>query len=124
MPVESIFAELGINAGKSGYIIKNEPISELLKSAKIVLVGISSVALEALASECIVILLVFSNVMFMSPLDGFDEFGIKVYSPAQLSEAVKENIRKAPDTREKTADFINRYWCLDEALTRWERVLE
>ena len=59
---------LGIDLRNRDYTIKHNPINELLKSAKVLIVGSSGVAIEALALGCRVINVVLSDNMTVSYL--------------------------------------------------------
>lgn len=126
LPFEQILEELNINAGSCGYIIKHDPIDKLLSFAKILIVGLSTVALEGLAMGCKVIIPVFADNMFMSPLGGFEQFYAKVYNPQELKAVVRKimerDIPKEPYF--KSVEFIREYWCLDKSLKRWEKLLK
>jgi len=125
LPLENILEELGISAHNFGYVIKHEPISELLKAAGIVFTGGSSVVLEALASGCRVILPVFADCIFVNPLDEFDRFYVKVNNPDDLRRAVRDFMEGSGHKNDKRDidKFISSYWCLDRSLQRWEGVL-
>lgn len=125
LPLEKIFKELKIDLSQSGYIIKHEPINELLKLVSAILVGTSSVTLEALASDCEVISPIFADSMFINPLIGFDGLYTKVYNPQDFRISVDRIMQKAEKTKDRreNIDFILRYWCLDESLKRWEELL-
>jgi len=125
MPFEGILKELEIDARNCGYIIKHSPINELLKSVRILIVGSSAVAIEALAGGCRVINVILSDNMTMSDLRGFEEFYIRVYNPQELRENV-EIIMGNGHEKENSADakdFVSKYWCLDKTLKRWESLL-
>ena len=88
------------------------------------LITYSTVALEALAAGCKVIIPVFSDSMFMSPLGGFEEHYSKVDNPAELKTAVDRYIGHTKDEGFSDAkDFVFKYWCLDKSLKRWEEIL-
>jgi len=125
LPLEGILEELGISTRRSGCVIKHEPIAELLKTVNVVLAGGTSVAVEALACGCKVILPVFADCIFFNPLDEFDRFYTKVSNPSEFKQAVcriMENRDKTSDKRD-IDDFISHYWCFDDSLKRWEEVL-
>jgi len=121
---EEVLAELNISPEEAGYRIKDEPIKDLLKSARVAIVCGSTVALEAAALGCTVIVPVFADYMFLSPLGGFDKFYSKIYTPGELKELIYAVMKEKPqkDARE-ILDFISDYWCLDASLQGWERVL-
>jgi len=123
VPFEKILHELGIRLEDDRYIIKYEAIDRLLKSVRVVLVGSSTVALEALAAGCNVISAVFSDSMFISPLVGFEQYYEKVYNIGGLKNVVKKIVETPERQKSMDAkDFISRCWCLDKSLQRWERL--
>ena len=125
LPFEKILRELRIETGNCGYIIKHDPIEELLKPVKILIVGISAVAIEGLAGGCKVISPLFSENMFISPLEGFEKFYTKVHNPQELRTAVEQTIQSNRNIQNfcEVKKFISRYWCLDLSLKRWEELL-
>ncbi|MFA5147180.1 MAG: hypothetical protein WC515_07390 [Candidatus Omnitrophota bacterium] len=123
VPVEDIMKELKIPSGRSGWRIRQEPIGELLQAARVVFVGFSSVALEALASGCFVILPVFADHISMSPLKGFEEYYEKVFDAEELRSAVRKGIGPGAADPGKGRTFAAGYWCIDRSLKRWEEIL-
>lgn len=126
LPLEQVLKELDINPDNSGYVVKHDPINKLIKVVRIVFVGDSTVALEGLASGCVVILPVFADHMFMSPLAGFEKYYIRISDPAELKNII-ERIIGYKERKEEFADikkFILSYWCLDKSLKRWEKLLK
>ncbi len=125
LPLEDVFKELGICVEDSQYEIKHDPISTLMKVARVALVGGSTVSLEALAAGCKLISPVFSDYMFVSPIKGFEEFYERVYTPGQLREIIEKsiNVDIQNEQRHKALEFVTKYWCLDKSLQRWEKIL-
>ncbi|MFC1644059.1 hypothetical protein ACFL5C_01895, partial [Candidatus Omnitrophota bacterium] len=113
LPFEVILKEMGDGIAGSGYQIKHGPIDKLLDPARIVIVGSSTVALEALAAGCKVIIPVFSDSMFISLLAGFEKYYLKASSPSELRAAVKRFMEQDGESDfNDTRDFITRFWCL------------
>ena len=102
------------------FIIKDEPIDELMRRARISVCG-SSPAFEALSMGCEVILPVLPDAIFLNPLDGLDGFAKKVYTPEELRASVLDKSLKP--TRKEVVELIPRYWRLDDSLRKWEEVL-
>ncbi len=126
LPFETVLKELKMNAEDCGYIIKYDPISSLLVPAKIIIVGSSTVALEALIAGCKVITPIISERMIMSPLSGFEKFYSKITSSEELKQAIEKIIRhkENQENQDEFKNFISSYWCLDKSLTRWEQLLK
>ncbi|OGL47690.1 MAG: hypothetical protein A2W05_00085 [Candidatus Schekmanbacteria bacterium RBG_16_38_10] len=125
MPVEDIVDQLHIDTQKCGYEIKHDPIDKLLAKSRIVLTGASTVSIEALAFGCKVVLPVFSDKMFMSPLSEFDDFYEKIYNPNDLRDVVIEQMESDNIVdMNLNKNFILKYWCLNESLKQWEDLLE
>lgn len=123
MPIEEILDELNINCNTYGYEIKNQPIHELLQKASIVLAGTTTTSLEALVFGCDIIVPAFSDQMFMSPLIGFEQFYYKVYSPEEFEKTVRNLIELKRRKIVGLKQFLRSYWCLDQALIRWSKLL-
>ena len=124
LPLDRIVGELNIPLSDSGYIVKQGPISDLIDTARVIIAGHSSVAVDALASNTAVILPVFADCMFMSPLKGFEEYYLKVKHFTELRSEVEKLMKDSKRENFKDAkSFVNKYWCLDDSLQRWEEVL-
>jgi len=123
-PVEEVFELLKIDYQKCGYEIKKNPVSTLLEKATMVLVGFSTVGVEALTCGCQVFIPVFSDQMFISSLLGFERYYSQVISPQDFKDEIEKFIKygKKFESNE-IKDFISRYWCLDESLSRWKHVV-
>jgi surface carbohydrate biosynthesis protein (TIGR04326 family) len=125
LPLEGIFEELGFNYLKAGFMIKHDNISEYLNDAWVVIVPTSTVAMEALAAGCEVIVPVFPDVMIMNPLADFDDHYHGVTTPQELRLAMERIIGGSfEDNIEGRRSFIRNYWNLDPSLPRWSRILE
>lgn len=123
LPIGEVCSILGIDPSEKGFEVKDGPVDRLLEVSTAVMVGASTVALEALAFGKEVIVPVFSDQMFMSPLAGFESLYHMVYSPGELVSAV-ERIFKAKEKRNMNPEgFISRYWNLDDSLRGWGEVL-
>ncbi|KHE94091.1 MAG: hypothetical protein K8F52_13410 [Candidatus Scalindua rubra] len=124
-PVDEILRVLDIDDQKCGYEIKDSPVDILLNDATIVMAGSTIVALEALAVGCKVVLPVFSDYMFMSPLNGHDKYYTKIYDPDGLRHSVQTLLEKDVEEALITSSkqFISSYWYLDETLKDWEKLL-
>lgn len=116
---------LGIDFNNSLYQIKQNPMSELLAEAKTVVAVSNSVALEALAFGCQVILPVFANALFMDPLANRQELFQKVYNPQQLIRAIDYTLQRevTDDELQQARNLVQSYWNIDESLPGWSRIL-
>jgi surface carbohydrate biosynthesis protein (TIGR04326 family) len=123
LPFDNVLRSLNIDIKKSGYVIKNDPIENLLKHVKILVVGDSAVAIEALAASCKVIIPIFSDIIFMSPLKGFEKYYSKVTNPAELSDVIKKCMNCGEtEYAGEAKKFVSEYWCLDPELKKWEEL--
>jgi surface carbohydrate biosynthesis protein (TIGR04326 family) len=111
---------------KSIFQTRNEPVDRLLTQVSMILVGDSSVALEALAYDCHVVLPFLSEAMFISPLLGHETFYSQISSPAELSAVVREKIstRLDEDERSRRRSLVRKFWELDESIPRWNALLK
>ena len=124
VPFQAVFNELEINAESREYVICDDDLTAALKQSTAVIVPSSTVAIEALAFGCEVIVPVFSNSMVMNPLADFDGYYHMVSSTDELEETVN---RILSGYRLQTIDvyrsFVNKYWLLDPELGRWTNLL-
>ncbi|MHC9543669.1 MAG: glycosyltransferase [Vulcanimicrobiota bacterium] len=125
LPFERVFRELQIDTSSSNYIIIKSDIFDALKNSAIVLVPSSTVAIEALAMGCEVIVPFFSNSIQMNPLADFEGFYHKVSSIQDLVQCVNDILGgKKINDRRKTRDFISNYWDLDSEIPKWSNLIE
>lgn len=122
---EGILQELGIDNQKAKYRIKSGRIEEFLSKAKAVIVPASTVAVEALAYGCEVIVPFFSGSLPLSPLLGYEDFYHSVYEPDDLQK-VMHRVLNFPSLMnlEAKQGFVKDYWCLDPTLSRWMGLLQ
>jgi len=124
LPVEKIFKEAGVVFNNRLYAIKDGSTCEYLSQSNSVFTGSSSVAVEALAFGCDVLIYLSAEKLNTSLSDNFNEFYYKVYDPSSLLMAIDE-IR----SREKSLDIekrhkvIKEYWNLNPSLEEWRKVL-
>ncbi|HBL17420.1 MAG TPA: hypothetical protein DD417_11925 [Elusimicrobia bacterium] len=98
-----------------------KPLLEELALADFVLVGASTVAVEALAHGCVVLEPVFAHVMRMNPLSDYPGYCRPVYGPEDLRRAVMPGAGAAEP--EAARRFVREYWDLDESLPAWRGLL-
>jgi len=125
VPIEGIVKALGIDLRNRDYTIKHNPINELLKSAKVLIVGSSGVAIEALALGCRVINVVLSDNMTVSYLKGFEEHYTRIYTPEELKLSITSIMQSSGSIENFNTkkDFVSKFWCIDKSLKRWESLL-
>jgi surface carbohydrate biosynthesis protein (TIGR04326 family) len=124
-PFEKILKSLRIDIKNCSYTIKQDPVNELLKPVKILIVGGSTAAVEGLATGCRIITPICSDNIFMSPLKGFEEFYTKVHNPKELRTAIEQTLQhnEKKQNFSMIKNFIPKYLCLDPSLNRWEKLL-
>lgn len=124
-PINYLLKLLNIDIQECGYEIKDGPIDKLLKDATVVVVGDSTVSLEAIGFGCKVILPVFCDNVMMNPLFDFDKYFIKVFNPDELRNAIDVILTKNADNVQSgdAMEFIHKYWDLDKSLNKWETLL-
>ncbi len=122
--MEDVCQALDIDTKTAGYRIVGGNVGQWLSKATMVLVGASTVAIEALAYGCHVIVPVFSDALNMSPVLGSEEFYHLISTPEDLKRVV-EKARGGKSARQikKARQFVRRYWCLDKDLPRWQEML-
>jgi len=94
------------------FIITREPLVELLQLVKVVVVGGSTVALEAIAAGAVPITPILSNTVDLNPLTGFSSCGIYVFSSSELKEEVDKIVvaTKSSFSRSDCVNLIERYF--------------
>jgi surface carbohydrate biosynthesis protein (TIGR04326 family) len=123
-PLEPLMKELGIDSQKANYHISQKPVSELLPATTIALVANTTVAIEALAFGCSLIIPLFADTMMMNPAVSTDENFQFVSNPAQLQKQVEEIIQnKKINSPDEASHFIQNYWHLDSTIPRWTKIL-
>jgi surface carbohydrate biosynthesis protein (TIGR04326 family) len=123
-PVEPLLTQLGIDALKANYKICHAAVADLLPAAAIALVANTTVAIEALALGCELIIPLFADTMMMNPAVSSGLDYQLVSHPQQLYECVT-NLLQMSKAREtlKGHHFIQNYWHLDAAIPRWTKIL-
>lgn len=117
-PLEPIFNELNISWQKEGYHILFKDVKEILPEVSIALIANTTVALEALAFDCPLIIPIFSDTMLMNPvIDTAAQFTM-VSTPDELLNAL---IERTPMTG--NSEIITHYWNLDNAIPQWSELL-
>lgn len=123
-PVEPLFNELNIHVEKAGYKIFHHDIASLLDAASIVFVPGSTVAVEALAYGCRVIVPLFVDVIQKNPLVGTDAKYDLVSSVEEFKRVVNDAVWNQDainfvDIRQ----YINDIWNIENKLPLWEEIL-
>ncbi|NQT49998.1 hypothetical protein HQ571_04850 [Candidatus Kuenenbacteria bacterium] len=125
LPIGKILKQEQIPIDNKFFFHKTNPIDTLLPQTTVLLVGDSSVAIEALAFGCKVIIPVSCNCMFLSPLKGFENLYYKIYNTNDLTDIAQSlNQNVSHSNIEKAHEFIKQYWCLDENFARWEKLIK
>lgn len=121
-PVIPLFAELGINISQTGYRICEQDIAELLPSATLALIANTTVAIEAAAFGCEVIVPLFADTMLMNPLIETDAHYHLVSTPHELKMIVNNKIfANRPKTMNKAV--ITQCWHINPNLNLWKELL-
>jgi surface carbohydrate biosynthesis protein (TIGR04326 family) len=124
LPLDPIFARLGIDHAARGYELVDGDAADALRQASVVLAGGSGVAVQALAFGCSVVVPVMAGALCMSPLGDYPEAARRVSSPEELRRAVADALEGRRWTSvEQGRDFVRSYWDLNEALPRWRALL-
>ena len=124
MPFEGLFEKEKIDKTKTGYFICHDNIADCLKKAWAVLVPTSTVAIEALAFGCEVIVPVFPNSILMNPLADYELFYQRVTTPEELKDVLDKIAERGfPADMEARRAFIEDYFFLNPSLSRWENLL-
>lgn len=101
------------------------PTHDALARAAVAVAGSTSMALDALALGCRVVVPVFAGGLSLSPLLEAVDLRDVVDSPAALHRAVAEraNAPFDPAAAARGRAFVERYWDMDEDLPRWNALL-
>lgn len=124
LPIRNLLREQGIDHEKAGYVMCDDDLSQCIKKACVVIVPTSTVALEALACGCEVVVPVFADSMLVNPLADFQGYYHRVESVRDLIDTLDRIAggHRLHDVRQ-TEEFVRKYWCLDRALPRWKSLL-
>jgi surface carbohydrate biosynthesis protein (TIGR04326 family) len=119
-PVEPLLDRVGLTMC-AGWRICSEPVAHLLRQVRVVIVGSTTVGIEALAAGCAVIKPTFPDVLSASPLDGFEQCYARVVTPSELVDAVSHGLDEGAPAEAR--ELALRYWTLDGSLPRWRALL-
>ena len=124
LPVPKIFEEADIPLKPHCYEIKEGSVPDFLSQCNAVLVGASTVAVEALAFGCEVMVYVNAETLNQSPLIGYDELFHKVYDPENMQTLMKKLCsNKGYGDPDKKTKFVKEFWNLNPSLDEWRRAL-
>lgn len=124
LPLSRIFEDLEIEPVRAGYYLCDEGVSECLARAWAVLVPSSSIAIEALAFDCEVIIPFFPNAIAINPLIDYPDFYHKVKTAQDLSNVVLRIFSGySLHSADEYSIFVKNYWYLDSALPCWKEIL-
>lgn len=121
-PLLPLFAELGIDIAKTGYTICTEDVADLLADATIALIANTTVAIEAFAFGCEVVIPLFADTMLMNPIVETNAFYHLISSPLELKRIVDEKMF-AKEQKSMNKEFITECWNIDPALHLWKELL-
>lgn len=123
-PVEPIFRELKIDLEHTGYKIFHTDVAELLKSANIALIANTTVALEAAANGCPVIVPILADTMLMNPITETNASFYEITNVDELKTIVEKLLINTEDTiTNVNTNFINQYWNINPDLPLWTNLL-
>lgn len=125
-PVPPLISELNIGFDEKIFKIVETPLSELLPTAKAVVVTESSSSLESIACQCPIIVPRLPNFIDMDPLSGVSDLPIYVASSKELKKIVDEIMDKkeSPLAYEKCREFIESYCDFPESDEEFLRRIE
>ena len=112
------------DVNESNYKIVHSDIAVLLEAASAVFVPSSTVALEAVAFGCSVIIPLFPDTMLMNPLvdAAYHDYSL-ITSTDDFKARVEDVIFKNRDAVcEKSKEFVKNYWNLDKTLPLWTSI--
>jgi surface carbohydrate biosynthesis protein (TIGR04326 family) len=120
-PLDTWIDEAGGLPGK--WELTGMAIADLLPTVRAVIVSSSSVSVEALAMGCRVIQPMFCDVLTASPLEEPDAVVTRVYTLAELHDAVQLALRAGGEPARARPETLARYWTIDSAMPRWRALL-
>ncbi|MBF0531676.1 MAG: hypothetical protein HQL23_01100 [Candidatus Omnitrophica bacterium] len=98
MPIEPILKSMGLSSANVPFEIKQEPIAALLEQAKVVVVGQTGVALQAVAQGCRVINLRSLDFFNLPAIDSGESFLVgQAGSLEELTLGVERRMRQQED---------------------------
>lgn len=106
--------------------IRGESMETLLSQSAAVLVGSSSLSVEALAYGCRVIIPNFGDILPINALEGRTDLCDRPTTAGEL-RSVLEGLRVEGDPlsyAQKGREYVKKYWALEEDLPRWRRLLD
>lgn len=121
MPVEPLFAELHIDLPTTQYKIFHSDVSELLSQVDIALIANTTVAIEAAAMGCPVIVPVFADTLLMNPIVGTQATYFEVSNVNQLKATIEKLLQEP--RKKYSENFIDHYWNINPALPLWTNLL-
>lgn len=125
LPMALILKEVGIDPLPDNWLILSQDISIILPSAWCVIVPASTVAVEAIACGCEVIVPVFPDALTLNPLQGFEEYYQRVHNGPQfvaaLNKIISEGCSEIKYNNYK--EFIRQYWNLDVSMRGWSDLI-
>ncbi|MFC1951672.1 TIGR04326 family surface carbohydrate biosynthesis protein [Chloroflexota bacterium] len=126
LAIDLVLKKSGISLSDVQFEIKKGQIEKLLPDVNGLIIGESTVALEALAYGCRIITLNLPDMVNMSPLRGIQSNLVKyVGSAAQLQKVANELIKESEeDNSREVKELINQFFYFNKASAKPEKFLE
>jgi surface carbohydrate biosynthesis protein (TIGR04326 family) len=124
LPASQILDAADIGACRGLFKIKDGAVADSLSQSPAVLVGASTVAVEALAFGCQVFVYVSAETLNQSPLIGHEELYTKIYDPEGLKSAFQKCF--SPEYQgdyDQQRQIAGNFWNLAPSLDSWKDVL-
>lgn len=120
-PAEPLFRELNINITDTCYHICNDNVATLLPNATVVFVANTTVAIEAAAFNCEVIIPLLADTMMMNPIIETTAQYHMISNPVEFKSLVLDKIRQR---RRNTINhsLIAECWHIDPTLSLWKGI--
>lgn len=117
--LERIFELLGISARCYPFKVKHGELDDILSKARVVVAGESSVAIEAVAYGCDVVIVEVPEWINMSPLKGMNAAAVKsANSPQSLQEVISNIFHEEHNSERRIIEarrIINNFFYLNQA---------
>lgn len=121
-PLAPLFQELNIDFAKAGYQIYKQELSHLLAKSKMALSANTTVAIEAAAFGCEVMVPIFADTMLLNPIVETDAHYHLVYHVDGFKTLVNQSIF-AKRQKSMNNELITACWHLDPTLRLWKELL-
>ncbi len=119
--IEEIFRELKFVLYDDFCQVKSGDLSEIFRESDAALIGASSVAIDALAFGCKVLVYFNCETLNQTPLIGFEELYHRIYGAKDLRLTIEQ--LRAKNEFVVYEKFVRNYWNLDSSLSGWRNIL-